>query len=87
MRHEVSGSPASQTAATWWLTNVARNRPSGAAVYSRAPASTRFSSGTTSATIEAPAAHSPPMPRLATSRNSASTQMFGAAAQAAVPSA
>ena len=44
----------------------------------------RFS-GTTSATIDAPAAHSPPMPRLATKRNAASIQMFGANAQSAVP--
>ncbi len=44
----------------------------------------RFS-GTTSATIDAPAAHSPPMPRLATKRKAASIQMFGATAQSAVP--
>ena len=43
-------------------------------------------SGTTSATMAAPAAHSPPMPRLATIRKINRTQMFGAKAHAAVPS-
>ena len=51
-----------------------------------APASTRRRSGTTSATMEAPAAHSPPMPRLAITRKRASAPMLGASAQAAVPS-
>ena len=59
----------------------------GADVYSSAPASTRRFSGTTSATIAAPAAHSPPMPRLATVRKAISIQMLVAAAHAAVPSA
>ena len=66
---------------------VARKSPTGAAVYNSAPASTRRRSGTTSATIAAPAAHSPPMPSDATIRNSTSIAMFGAAAQAAVPTA
>ena len=64
---------------------VARKRPVGAAVYSSAPASTRRFSGTVSDTIAAPQTHSPPMPSDATSRKSASDQMFGASAQAAVP--
>ena len=36
--------------------------------------------------MAAPAAHSPPMPRLAMIRKTSSTQMFGANEQAAVPS-
>jgi hypothetical protein len=59
----------------------------GADVYRSAPASSRFFSGTVSATIAAPAAHSPPMPRLAISRKNASVQIFGAIAQSDVPSA
>src|ERR671914_620367 len=62
---------------------VARNSPNGAAVYKRAPASTRRFSGTTSATIAAPAAHSPPMPSDAMMRKNTSVAMFGANAQAA----
>jgi hypothetical protein len=86
-RHDVAGSPGNHTPWISHVTAVARNMPSGAAVYRSAPASTRRFSGTTSATIAAPAAHSPPMPRLAIRRNSTSTQMFGANAHAAVPNA
>ena len=59
----------------------------GADVYSNAPASTRRFSGTTSATMEAPAAHSPPIPRLAMTRKRMRNAMFGAIAQSAVPMA
>ena len=38
-----------------------------------------------STTIAAPTAHSPPVPMLASARNSISHQMLGARAQAAVP--
>ena len=64
---------------------VARNNPTGAAVYRSAPASTRRCSGTTSATMAAPAAHSPPMPSDAMMRKNTSVAMFGAKAHAAVP--
>ncbi len=64
---------------------VARNSPTGAAVYKSAPASTRRCSGTTSATMAAPAAHSPPMPSDAMMRKNTSVAMFGANAHAAVP--
>ena len=69
------------------MTIVARNSPNGAAVYRSAPASTRRFSGTTSATIAAPAAHSPPMPSDAMMRKNTSVAMFGANAHAAVPTA
>src|SRR5712671_6188752 len=59
----------------------------GAAVYNNAPPSTRRRSGIDSATIAAPAAHSPPIPKLAKTRNAISTARLGAKAHAAVPSA
>src|SRR6185503_7434168 len=83
----MAGSWANHPPATSAFTKVARNNPSGADVYSNAPASTRLSSGTTSATIAEPAAHSPPIPRLAMMRQMTSCHSSVTNAQDAVPMA
>src|SRR6187399_734620 len=86
-RQDIAGSWANHWPATSAFTKVARNRPNGAEVYNSAPASTRDSSGTTSATMAEPAAHSPPIPRLATIRHRTSCHISVTNAHEAVPSA
>ena len=53
------------------VTSAAMNNPVGVAVCSQPASRTRVFSGTDSCSNGVPAAHSPPMPKPATNRNSA----------------